>query len=40
VNKGVMGFSRKFEGKSLLLDKIIKKKSREISKVLGGGGGL
>jgi PII-like signaling protein len=36
VNKGVIGFSRKFEGKSLLLDKILKKNSGEISKVLGG----
>jgi hypothetical protein len=34
VNKGVIGFSRKVEWKSLLLDKILKKDSRGISKVM------
>jgi hypothetical protein len=36
MNKRVIGFLRKFEGKSLLLDKILKKNSRAISKVMGG----
>jgi hypothetical protein len=36
MNKGVIGFSRKVEWKSLLLDRILKKNSRGISKVLGG----
>jgi hypothetical protein len=40
VDGGVIGFSRKFEGKSLLLDKILKNNSGAISKVMGGGGGI
>ena len=36
MDGGVIGFSRKFEGKILFLDKILKTNSYAISKVFGG----